>query len=183
MSIECLLILLAFKIALPKSMFINRGNHEDEMINKTHGFHKECCIKYNEEVFSVANRVMEYLPVAHLIKNKIFVVHDGLAKKQDFMIDELRGRFRVLDPYNDSTIYEMLWADPHDGVGFANAGRGSISEELGFGRDITKAFIKRNNLKCIIRSHQLVNTGYKTEHNGRCATVFSVPIISTMSKG
>ena len=40
-SIECLLLLLAYKLAYPHWVFINRGNHESALVNIKHGFQKE----------------------------------------------------------------------------------------------------------------------------------------------
>jgi diadenosine tetraphosphatase ApaH/serine/threonine PP2A family protein phosphatase len=41
-SCECALTLLAFKILYPKSVQVNRGNHECRDINSRDGFEKEC---------------------------------------------------------------------------------------------------------------------------------------------
>ena len=49
------------------------------------------------------------------------------------------------------------------GVGFA------------FGPDITEAFLKRNNLSLLVRSHEVKEEGYLVEHGGKTITVFSAP--------
>jgi serine/threonine-protein phosphatase 5 len=50
-SCECILTLLAFKLLYPKSMHLNRGNHEARDINSRDGFEKECMRKYNAAIF------------------------------------------------------------------------------------------------------------------------------------
>jgi len=44
-----------------------------------------------------------------------------------------------------------------------------------FGPDISEAFLQRNGLDAIIRSHVWEPTGYKIQHNGKCITIFSAP--------
>ena len=44
-----------------------------------------------------------------------------------------------------------------------------------FGPDVTKSFLERNDLKCLIRSHAEVKNGCGLSHPG-CYTVFSAPL-------
>lgn len=44
-SCECVLTLFAFKLLYPKSMHLNRGNHEARDINSRDGFERECLEK------------------------------------------------------------------------------------------------------------------------------------------
>ena len=46
---------------------------------------------------------------------------------------------------------------------------------LQFGPDITKAFLTRNNLQLLVRSHEVKDEGYEVAHDGYCITVFSAP--------
>ena len=66
-------------------------------------------------------------------------------------------------------------ADPKDGItGFTrNYGRGGGT--TCFGADVTEAFLLRNKLQLIIRSHEVAMQGYNILHNGLCVTVFSAP--------
>ena len=45
-SLEVLLLLLACVLAFPGGMFLNRGNHEDPVMNGRYGFIKEVQQKY-----------------------------------------------------------------------------------------------------------------------------------------
>ena len=38
-SIECILLLFAYKLAYPHYFFLNRGNHECSLVNAKHGKH------------------------------------------------------------------------------------------------------------------------------------------------
>ena len=44
-----------------------------------------------------------------------------------------------------------------------------------FGADVTAAFLQRNDLKYIIRSHEVAMQGYELHHNNKLVTVFSAP--------
>lgn len=43
------------------------------------------------------------------------------------------------------------------------------------GPDITKAFLERNRLQLVVRSHEVVMGGYEIMHDGNLVTVFSAP--------
>ena len=44
-----------------------------------------------------------------------------------------------------------------------------------FGPDVTREFLKRNELDYVIRSHEVKADGYELGHDGKCVTVFSAP--------
>lgn len=44
-----------------------------------------------------------------------------------------------------------------------------------FGPDVTKEFLKENNLIYVIRSHEVKPEGWERHHDGKCYTIFSAP--------
>lgn len=44
-----------------------------------------------------------------------------------------------------------------------------------FGYQVTDTFLHRNQLKCIIRAHQLCAPGFERKHGDKCVTIFSAP--------
>jgi hypothetical protein len=48
-STECILLLLAMRLASPDCVHINRGNHESALINTTGGFAEELRAKYDAD--------------------------------------------------------------------------------------------------------------------------------------
>lgn len=172
-SLECLLTLCALKSAFPSSIFVSRGNHESEPINRVHGFYDECTRKYKKhQFFFLSNQVLNTLPICYVINKKIFVVHGGLPAKPDIQLDEIKqiDRFRV--PENGSIFSQLLWSDPQESNGMSPSPRG---EGILFGPDITNTFLTQNSLNQIIRSHVWKEEGYSIEQSGKCITIFSAP--------
>lgn len=171
-SIEVILTMFALKAAYPKYFFMARGNHESEHINRMHGFYEETKRKYDEQMFAMMNKVFNTLPLAHLIQDQIFVVHGGLPAKEDFVLSDIASIDRFRDPPNGTMFSQLLWSDPKQTDGISPSHRG---EGILWGPDVTDAFLKRNNLKMIIRSHVWEPAGYKIDHDGKCVTIFSAP--------
>ena len=46
---------------------------------------------------------------------------------------------------------------------------------MAFGQDVTENFLKTNDLKMVVRSHEMKEEGYEIEHGGKCVTIFSAP--------
>lgn len=169
-SVECVLTLFAFKLLYPKSMHLNRGNHEARDINSRDGFEKEVLNKYNHAVFDLFCDVFACLPIASVINDEIFVVHGGLAGK-DFTLDELNmvHRFHEIPP-TDSLMEHVIWSDPDKKKGRHSSPRGA---GLLFGPDVTKKFLDINKLRLVIRSHECMQKGFEMHHHDTLITVFS----------
>ncbi|KAL1306561.1 hypothetical protein AAFC00_005249 [Neodothiora populina] len=183
-SCEVALLLYAYKWLYPQSMFLNRGNHETDDMNRMYGFEGECRHKYNERIFKIFSESFSALPLATLIGDKYFVLHGGLFSDDKISLDDVRklDRHNQRQPGQEGLMMEMLWTDPQ-----TMPGRGPSKRGVGlqFGPDVTKRFCENNGLEAIIRSHEVRMEGYEVEHDGRCITVFSAPRYcdSTENKG
>ena len=160
-STGCVLSLLLHKLIDPDSIFLNRGNHELPEMNAYYGFRKEL---KNDTLWVQFNKLFEQLPIAHIVNDDIFVVHGGLPKNfvdvHNFLSDE-------------GIVAEFLWNDPCEKDGVHPNPRGQ--EVIRFGPDITKKFLAANKFNTLIRSHEMVNEGFKWSQNNQCLTVFSAP--------
>ncbi|KAK5163594.1 Palmitoyl-protein thioesterase 1 [Saxophila tyrrhenica] len=183
-STEIALLLYAYKWLLPRNIFLNRGNHETDDMNRMYGFEGECKAKYSERVFKLFSESFSALPLATLVGDKYFVLHGGLFSDDDITLDNIRklDRHAQRQPGQSGLMMEMLWTDPQ-----TLPGRGPSKRGVGlqFGPDVTKRFCEKNGLDAIIRSHEVRMEGYEVEHDGRCITVFSAPKYcdSTENKG
>lgn len=79
-SVEVISLLLSLVCKYPHHVYLIRGNHEFQHINKVYGFYDEIMAKYNNgEIWKTFNTVFSYLPLASTINEQIFCVHGGLS--------------------------------------------------------------------------------------------------------
>ncbi|KAG7194338.1 uncharacterized protein KQ657_004550 [Scheffersomyces spartinae] len=176
-SCEVALYLYVLKVLYPQSVFLNRGNHETDDMNKTYGFTDECEAKYSKKIFEAFSESFGALPLATLINQSYLVMHGGLFSNDKVTLDDIRKYNRFpssgsTQPPKEGIAMELLWTDPQEVNGRAPSKRGIGMQ---FGPDITERFCLKNKLRKILRSHEVRNDGVELEHNGRLITVFSAP--------
>ncbi|CAG9819498.1 unnamed protein product [Phaedon cochleariae] len=192
-GLEVFLILLLCLLAIPGAVYLNRGNHEDIIMNQRYGFIKEVQSKYrknHEKLLRLIEGVYRYLPLGTIVNNKVLIVHGGISDCTDLeMIRSLdRGKYVSLlrPPLGDSSapsgsevinkvewkqVFDILWSDPQETTGCVpNSLRGAGTY---FGPDVTKRFLEENKLLYIIRSHECKPDGYELCHNNSVITIFS----------
>lgn len=177
-SIEVLLIVYSLKLVYPKCVYINRGNHEHRLMNARYRFELQVKQKYDAALYELIQTSFNWLPIASLVEESTFIVHGGLPQFEDFTIEELRSISRrdllphpLINSREDMILEQLLWSDPGRG------GKGFIANRRGagilFSVDVTRNFLKRNNLHLIIRSHQMVDAGFARCHDGTVISIFS----------
>ncbi|XP_068190173.1 serine/threonine-protein phosphatase with EF-hands 2-like isoform X2 [Antennarius striatus] len=85
-SLEILLILFGFLLVYPNDVHLNRGNHEDHIINLRYGFTKEVLGKYRvhgKKILKLLQKIFSWLPLATLIDHKVLIVHGGISDTTD----------------------------------------------------------------------------------------------------
>ncbi|KAF1485319.1 Serine/threonine-protein phosphatase with EF-hands 1, partial [Megadyptes antipodes antipodes] len=194
-SMEILIILFAFLLIYPNDLHLNRGNHEDYMMNLRYGFTKEVSKKYKDhgkQILCLLRDVFSWLPLATIIDSKVLILHGGISDTTDLdflnalernkvrdhihvgvilfslknlAVQMLRSSFRYLQ------ILDILWSDPRSQNGCTpNKRRGGGCY---FGPDVTAKLFERYNLKMLIRSHEFKPEGYEISHDGKVITIFS----------
>ncbi len=170
-SVEVILTFLLFKIACPECIHLARGNHETKNMNRIYGFEGEVKAKYDDKIFDLFLEVFCQLPLAHVIENKVFVTHGGIPVDPVSM-DAIRKIKRGCEPPENGLMSDLLWSDPQPFPGKSPSKRGV---GFAFGPDITDAFLEKNGLELLVRSHEVKEEGYLVEHGGKTITVFSAP--------
>ena len=67
---------------------------------------------------------------------------------------------------------DLLWSDPEEQTGWAINPRGA---GYVFGQEQTCEFNHTNNLKMIVRAHQMMMEGHASMHDKGVTTIFSAP--------
>lgn len=170
-SLECIMLLLVYKIMYPDNIALIRGNHEQKTINRVYGFYDEVCMKYGGcKIWNIINNVFPHFNLGCIIDNKYLCVHGGISPRVTINKLERADRFEKIT--EESIINDIIWSDPYYKQGFAPNPRGS---GFLFGEDILKQFLMFNNLEMIVRSHQLAIEGYKWDFENLCLTIWSAP--------
>lgn len=167
-SIELFLSVIILKILNKKEVFLLRGNHESKSMTTNYTFRDECKLKYNENIYLRFCEIFTFLPVCAIIDEKIFCIHGGITPT--FSISQINNedRFEELPCF-----YDVYWSDPDENIDdFEHSTRGA---GFLFGKSVTEKFLAENNFCCIVRSHQLVESGFDKKFNGKVLTVWSAP--------
>ncbi|KAM8827715.1 serine/threonine-protein phosphatase with EF-hands 2 [Spinachia spinachia] len=85
-SLEILLILFGFLLVYPNHVHLNRGNHEDHIVNLRYGFTKEVLGKYRvhgKTVLKLLQKIFSWLPLATVIDSRVLIVHGGISDTTD----------------------------------------------------------------------------------------------------
>ena len=171
-SIECICLLLAYKIKYDENFFILRGNHECGSINRIYGFFDECKRRYNVKLWKSFVDLFNCLPIAGSIDDKIFMVHGGLSPELK-TVDQLQKIMRPTDVPEEGLLCDILWSDPDEHA--SGWGENDRGVSCTFNETVLKSFLEKNDLDLLCRAHQVVEDGYEFFGNRQLVTVFSAP--------
>lgn len=171
-SIETICLIAAMKILRPTEVFLIRGNHEFESVCSCCGFLDEVRTLYgNSGPFTSIVTMFHQLPLAARVNNRLLCLHGGIGPKFQ-TLDQLKSVVRPLKQLYGGIADCIVWSDPNDSVVQfrENEARGN---GFLFGTEAVSEFLKRNNLKQIIRGHEPVNEGVAYALDNQVITVFS----------
>ncbi|EFO63467.1 Ser/Thr protein phosphatase PP1-alpha 2 catalytic subunit [Giardia duodenalis] len=171
-SLECIILLLCYKIKYPENFFMLRGNHECSSINRIYGFYQECKTRYSINLWKTFKRCFDALPIAAVIDDKIFCTHGGLSPELS-SLNAIQKIVRPTEVPDSGLLCDLLWSDPEPGItGWHENDRGV---SFTFGHDIVMKFLKKHDFDLICRAHQVVQDGYEFFAKRRLVTIFSAP--------
>ncbi|XP_034481568.1 serine/threonine-protein phosphatase rdgC [Drosophila innubila] len=186
-GLEVLLLLLSLYLAFPNSVFLNRGNHEDSVMNARYGFSREVERKYPrnyKRLLRLIDEVYRWLPLGSILNSRVLIVHGGFSDNTDLdLIKSIdRGKYvsilrpplteaQPLDKAEWQQIFDIMWSDPQTVPGcIPNTLRGA---GVWFGPDTTDKFLERHRLSYVIRSHECKPNGHEFTHDNKVITIFS----------
>lgn len=168
--------ILSLKVKYPEKIIMLRGNHETRTVNFMFSFRNRVIKKYDDKIYDKYLEVFSHLPVALVTDKRILALHGGIADDLNSIeeIDSLPKGEK--DPEN-FTLLQLLSNDPREGIsGFQfNDFRGIYYY---FGEDVFERFIKTNNLKMVIRAHEVYSKGYRYFFKDRLLTISSYKRLS-----
>ena len=171
-SLECICLLMCFKIKYPENFFLLRGNHECASINKMYGFYDECKRRCSVKLWKIFTDVFNVLPITACIEERILCMHGGLSPDLQ-SLDQLKMIARPTDVPDNGMLCDLLWSDPDPQAnGWGPNDRGV---SVTFSSTIVDKFLVTHDLDLICRAHQVVQDGYEFFADRKLITVFSAP--------
>ena len=175
-SYEILMLLFLLKVKNREKIYLNRGNHEEELYNKmpVNGFLDEMMFKFSptigEYMHKEINNILQYLHSALLIKNPIngkftYLAHGGFPtdnngkvldnqELKDFFQDDLKI-FYILNNdeirYNNSHSNSIRW---NDFKGIEASDYFPLRGAMRIGKTDINKIQSTYNIELIIRGHQ-----------------------------
>ncbi|NXV96914.1 PPE2 phosphatase, partial [Calonectris borealis] len=97
-SLEILIVLFTFLLIYPKEVHLNRGNHEDHMVNLRYGLFAGLIAMsrvHGKKILKMIQNVFCWLPLATLIDQKVLIIHGGISDTTDLdMLEKIqRNKF------------------------------------------------------------------------------------------
>jgi len=196
-STECVLYLSSLKLLCPRNVFLLRGNHESEKLNKNFNFLEEFTQKYSLELFSICQHMFNSMPLCAVVNNKYFCAHGGISPEAKILADINKIK-RHREIPQEGTMTDLLWSDPCDDYEDNDSTRSSDMFQFNQQRQTSyrynhaaiRRFLSKNKLTSVIRGHEVQLTGvklfkHKEDKFPSVITVFSAPnyIDSYKNKG
>ena len=177
-GLSTFLLLILYLIKYPNNIILLRGNHDSRIFSQIYGLYNECLKKYSnkdegEEIYNKINELFDLLQLAAIIDNKYFCIHGGLSAELK-KLEEINNLERKKEIPEKGIITDLIWSDPKEEIDEyvpSQKGAGQF-----YGEKAVNNFLKENsNIEMIIRSHELVDNGYKYQFNNKLLTIFSAP--------
>uniref|UniRef100_A0A915PJQ1 protein-serine/threonine phosphatase n=1 Tax=Setaria digitata TaxID=48799 RepID=A0A915PJQ1_9BILA len=166
-GIEVVALLTALKVRFPKNIFLCRGNHEEESLNRAYSFYEEVRVRFSEHLGGRDGRVLypyfralfNNLPLAVLIGGRILGMHGGIGPKLT-SLQAIREIRRPLEEFEVGTLEcDLVWSDPDTApnqIGFRNNLEREPIYGIGqlFAPDTVQNLCKKLGIDMMIRGHQ-----------------------------
>jgi serine/threonine-protein phosphatase PP1 catalytic subunit len=163
-SIQVICLLLAYKIKYPNSIYLLRGKHECNGINRIYGFYDDVKTMYCVNLWKYFEVAFKVMPTAAVVSDTFFCLHGGPSKDLQ-MIQQIKELVRPIDIQDSELLAELLWMNYDTSIDYWHDDVDNI-----YGLKAVEKILDRLNLKTMIVA-QLSDDGY-TDLN-RLITIFS----------
>ena len=173
-SLECILLLLCLKIKYPSKIYLLRGNHESESVNRTYGFFDECKRKISIKIYKQFCTLFNFLPITALVGGKILCMHGGLSYDLKD-INQLKCIKRPTEIPESGLLCDLVWSDPDENLFLDFCTNNERGISICFSKTAVDDFIKNNDVDLICRAHQVVEEGFQFFADMKLITIFTAP--------
>ncbi|XP_055987108.1 serine/threonine-protein phosphatase with EF-hands 1 [Sorex fumeus] len=142
-SMEVLMILFVSFLVYPNAVHLNRGNHEDFMMNMRYGFTKEVLFKYKlhgKKILDMLEDVYTWLPIGSIIDNEILVIHGGISESTDMNLLHQLERNKMKSVLMPPVPIDQEYLEPRaiEGSTATSAEENDINESFTEQQQLTK---------------------------------------------
>ena len=176
-----LAILKVFADSKGEKVVFIRGNHESPLTNYYYGFYDEVTVKLGGGAYEKFKEFFSLMPISAVV-NGWFAVHGGLPGLPDQEGEmelaikrpsEINEKVSLPDENPDNPIaLQLLWNDPREMKEYDFLPNVRGDGIYYFGVKPTEEFLEGDNLKGIIRGHEVAN-GVRVLMEGKVINVFS----------
>ena len=176
-----LAILKVFADSKGEKVVFIRGNHESPLTNYYYGFYDEVTVKLGGGAYEKFKEFFSLMPISAVV-NGWFAVHGGLPglPNQEGKMElafkrpsEINEKVSLPDENPDNPIaLQLLWNDPREMKEYDFLPNVRGDGIYYFGVKPTEEFLEGDNLKGIIRGHEVAN-GVRVLMEGKVINVFS----------
>lgn len=182
-SLEVIFLLFALKVKYPDSIYLVRGHHEDEIVNRKLGLFEDCDKRLDDpSIYNKINVVFDLLPLGCLVDNKILCVHGGIGSSVKTLYDiaNIQRPISVVQDVKTNEhqiILDLLYSEFSEDVQLISSNEERDTMKCGFilkyGKDRISKFLADNNLSLLITSHCWIPEGVKAFNNEKIIIVYS----------
>jgi protein phosphatase len=173
-SVEVYYMVLKLKLSFPQKIILLRGNHEGpkDLMASPHDMPMQFKTRFGEDWRAAYIKIRElhaYLYNAVLVRERYVMVHGGLPSQINSIKDLARAH---LTHPKTAFLEDLLWSDPSEYVKWIEPsprGAGHL-----FGKKVTIQAIEKLKIRMLIRGHEPCEEGFKTNHDGKVLTLFSM---------
>jgi diadenosine tetraphosphatase ApaH/serine/threonine PP2A family protein phosphatase len=173
-SVEVYYVVLKLKLSFPQNIILLRGNHEgpEDLMASPHDLPMQFQMRFGKDWRTAYAKIRELHASLYnmvLVRERYVMVHGGLPSKINNITDLARAH---LTHPKTTFLEDMLWSDPSEyieWVGPSPRGAGHL-----FGKKVTMQALEKLNVIMLIRGHEPCQEGFKTNHNGKVLTLFSM---------
>lgn len=171
-GVEVIALLTLLKMHFPDRIFIVRGNHEEESLNKAYSFYEEVLYRFQEDdnkqkgqqMYAAFKKLFMHLPLAVLVGKRILGMHGGISPKMTGL-EEIRKIKRPIDDFEVGSLEcDLVWSDPDTGAdtkGFRPNYEREPQHGIGqlFSQNCVKDACDNLGVDLMIRGHQVSRFG------------------------